>query len=80
MSPLDAPDNFFSTSSSLRSSVGSRSRLYGADLEGSFFPPLSGLPTWNLQKLPDLLRTGPSALEVRSVNDVWSVERGVKGR
>lgn len=39
-----------------------RPALYGADFEGTFFPPPEEEPIWNLRALPDLLRTGPTCL------------------
>ena len=43
--------------------VGQTPPLYGADLDGSLFSP--GVEDWNLNGLPDLLRTGPTRLGKR---------------
>ena len=43
--------------------IGARAPLYAADLDGSLFRDEDeGRQSWNLNKLPDLLRVGPTAL------------------
>ena len=42
--------------------IAARPPLYGADVDGSLFPPPDEAPLWNLRKLPDILREGPTAL------------------
>lgn len=50
--------------------VGSRPVLSATDIEGTLFPNPSDASTWNMRALPDMLRTGPTALdsEVRGVS------------